>query len=123
MNGKPAVILNIQRQPGSNVIEVADRIKQLLPQLLNNKQYQHLEAVPTQNILAFLGANSFESLHHFTITAKKLAARTPSHEKIEAGLSLGVQSSWQNFSRLFKRKEAEPLKKWLDLFGYSQELS
>ncbi|MGH8687982.1 MAG: efflux RND transporter permease subunit, partial [Burkholderiales bacterium] len=29
----PAVLLNIQRQPGSNVIEVVDRIKQLLPQL------------------------------------------------------------------------------------------
>jgi multidrug efflux pump len=33
MNDQPAIILNIQRQPGSNVIEVADRIKQLLPQL------------------------------------------------------------------------------------------
>jgi multidrug efflux pump len=29
----PAVILNVQRQPGANVIEVVDRIKQLLPQL------------------------------------------------------------------------------------------
>ena len=29
----PAVILNIQRQPGANVIQVADRIKALLPQL------------------------------------------------------------------------------------------
>jgi len=29
----PGVILNIQRQPGANVIEVVDRIKQLLPQL------------------------------------------------------------------------------------------
>ena len=28
----PAVILNIQRQPGANVIEVVDRIKRLLPQ-------------------------------------------------------------------------------------------
>ncbi|MBS1190428.1 MAG: cusA [Rhodocyclaceae bacterium] len=28
-----AVILNIQRQPGANVIEVADRVKQALPQL------------------------------------------------------------------------------------------
>ena len=27
----PAVILNIQRQPGANVIQVADRIKQMLP--------------------------------------------------------------------------------------------
>jgi len=33
MNKTPAVILNIQRQPGANVIEVVDRIKRLLPQL------------------------------------------------------------------------------------------
>ncbi|TMH07364.1 MAG: multidrug transporter subunit MdtC [Betaproteobacteria bacterium] len=32
-NELPAVIVNIQRQPGANVIEVVDRIKQLLPQL------------------------------------------------------------------------------------------
>ncbi|OQS44535.1 MdtB/MuxB family multidrug efflux RND transporter permease subunit [Chromobacterium haemolyticum] len=29
----PAIILNVQRQPGANVIQVADRIKNLLPQL------------------------------------------------------------------------------------------
>jgi len=28
-----AIILNVQRQPGANVIEVADRVKALLPQL------------------------------------------------------------------------------------------
>ena len=33
MNDVPAVILNIQRQPGANIIEVVDRIKELLPQL------------------------------------------------------------------------------------------
>ncbi|HZO43818.1 MAG TPA: efflux RND transporter permease subunit, partial [Methylomirabilota bacterium] len=33
MNRVPAVILNIQRQPGANVIEVVNRIKRLLPQL------------------------------------------------------------------------------------------
>jgi multidrug efflux pump len=33
MNQSPAVILNIQRQPGANVIEVVDRVKGLLPQL------------------------------------------------------------------------------------------
>jgi multidrug efflux pump len=33
VNEQPAIILNIQRQPGANVIEVVDRIKQLLPQL------------------------------------------------------------------------------------------
>lgn len=34
-NDKPAIVLNIQRQPGANVIEVVDRIKALLPQLQN----------------------------------------------------------------------------------------
>ncbi len=33
MNTKPAVIVNIQRQPGANIITVVDRVKQLLPQL------------------------------------------------------------------------------------------
>src|SRR5438067_5299171 len=33
MNTTPAVIMNIQRQPGANIISVADRIKALLPQL------------------------------------------------------------------------------------------
>lgn len=32
-NGEAAVVVNIQRQPNSNVIEVVDRIKNLLPQL------------------------------------------------------------------------------------------
>jgi multidrug efflux pump len=35
-NGRPAVILNVQRQPGTNVIAVADRVKALLPQLEHN---------------------------------------------------------------------------------------
>jgi len=33
MNDTPAVIMNIQRQPGANIISVVDRIKALLPQL------------------------------------------------------------------------------------------
>ena len=33
MNEVPAVIVNIQRQPGANIIAVVDRVKQLLPQL------------------------------------------------------------------------------------------
>ncbi|MCX5808543.1 MAG: MdtB/MuxB family multidrug efflux RND transporter permease subunit [Proteobacteria bacterium] len=36
MNGDPAVVVNIQRQPGANVIEVVDRIKNVLPQLQNS---------------------------------------------------------------------------------------
>jgi multidrug efflux pump len=33
MNETPAIIVNIQRQPGANIIQVVDRIKALLPQL------------------------------------------------------------------------------------------
>src|SRR4030095_7809572 len=33
MNQVPAVIVNIQRQPGANIIDVVDRVKNLLPQL------------------------------------------------------------------------------------------
>lgn len=33
MNTTPAIILNIQRQPGANIIAVVDRVKELLPQL------------------------------------------------------------------------------------------
>lgn len=34
MNTVPTVILNIQRQPGTNIIKVVDRIKKLLPKLM-----------------------------------------------------------------------------------------
>jgi multidrug efflux pump len=33
VNAMPAVLLNIQRQPGANIISVADRVKKVLPQL------------------------------------------------------------------------------------------
>ena len=32
-NGKPALYLGIQRQPGTNTVEVVDRVKELLPEL------------------------------------------------------------------------------------------
>jgi multidrug efflux pump len=36
MNDTPAVIVNIQRQPGANIIQVVDRIQKLLPVLRGN---------------------------------------------------------------------------------------
>jgi multidrug efflux pump len=33
MNDSPAVVLNVQRQPGANIITVVDRIRKVLPQL------------------------------------------------------------------------------------------
>jgi len=35
-NDQPAVVLNIRRQPGANVIEVADHVKSLLPKLTDS---------------------------------------------------------------------------------------
>ena len=37
MNKTPAVIVNIQRQPGANIIQVVDRIKALLPQAARDR--------------------------------------------------------------------------------------
>jgi multidrug efflux pump len=34
-NTTPAIILNVQRQPGANIIQVVDRIKTLLPQIVS----------------------------------------------------------------------------------------
>ena len=36
VGAKPAVILDIQRQPGANIIQTADRVKALLPRLRNS---------------------------------------------------------------------------------------
>jgi multidrug efflux pump len=36
MNTTPAVIMNIQRQPGANIIQVVDRVQKLLPLLKSN---------------------------------------------------------------------------------------
>jgi multidrug efflux pump len=36
MNNTPAVIVNIQRQPGANIIQVVDRVQKLLPVLRGN---------------------------------------------------------------------------------------
>jgi multidrug efflux pump len=52
MNKTPAVILNVQRQPGANTISVVKRIKALLPQLETN-----LPAALQVNILTDLTTN------------------------------------------------------------------
>ncbi|MGZ5099716.1 MAG: efflux RND transporter permease subunit, partial [Usitatibacter sp.] len=36
MNQTPAIIVNVQKQPGANVIQVVDRVKQLLPTLTSS---------------------------------------------------------------------------------------
>jgi len=45
-NHKPAIVLNVKRQPGANVIKTVDQIKQQLPQLLASlPQAMHVDIV------------------------------------------------------------------------------
>lgn len=58
MNTTPAVIVNIQRQPGANVIAVADKVKQLLTQVQAN-----LPGAITVSILTDRTASIRASIH------------------------------------------------------------
>src|SRR4029077_1104314 len=61
----PAVIVNIQRQPGANIISVADRIKKLLPRLQSSLPSSIRLAIltdRTQTIRASVNDVQFEML-------------------------------------------------------------
>ena len=63
MDLTPAVIVNIQRQPGANIISVADRIKTLLPQLQSSLpagMKVHILTDRTQTIRASVKDVQFE---------------------------------------------------------------
>ncbi|MGC2696926.1 MAG: multidrug efflux RND transporter permease subunit [Candidatus Angelobacter sp.] len=63
MNLSPAVIVNIQRQPGANIISVVDRIKKVLPQLqaaIGNKVKVEILTDRTQTIRASVKDVQFE---------------------------------------------------------------
>jgi len=62
-NDEPAIVLNIQRQPGSNVIEVVDRVQALLPSLrasLPGAAELHVLTDRTVTIRASVRAVQFE---------------------------------------------------------------
>jgi len=51
VNETPAVIVNIKRQPGANIIQVVDRIKTLLPMLTATlPQSMHVSIVSDRTI-------------------------------------------------------------------------
>jgi len=65
MNLTPAVIVNIQRQPGANIISVVDRIKKLMPRLqssLPSSVKVHILTDRTQTIRASVDDVQFELL-------------------------------------------------------------
>lgn len=64
-NGKPAIIIQIKRQPGANVIEVVSRVKQLLPrlkQLLPGSVKMTILSDRTQTIQASINDVQFEMM-------------------------------------------------------------
>ncbi|MCF8998941.1 efflux RND transporter permease subunit [Acinetobacter nectaris] len=62
-NGKPAIIMNVQRQPGTNVVAIADAIKQQLPEIQSSLPASiHLDILSdrTQTIRASIHDVQFE---------------------------------------------------------------
>lgn len=71
-------------------------------------------------VLRFVGADWSDEVLHFAEQADRRSARTPSYQKVRSGLTIGVQSSWQNYAFLFEGKDAAPLQRWVSHFGYSK---
>ena len=72
----------------------------------------------TSRVLNFVGAQWDEKVLDFAARAQNRSAKTPSYQKVRGGLSVGVQSSWRNYSFLFKGDEAALLSRWVEHFGY-----
>jgi len=72
-----------------------------------------------ERALAFLGLPWSEAVLGFADAADKRHAKTPSYKKVRSGISIGVQSSRDNYKFVFESKETAVLKKWVEHFGYS----
>jgi spermidine/putrescine-binding protein len=72
-------------------------------------------------VLDFLGVEWNESVRDFSAAASNRAAKTPSYQKVRQGLSIGVQTQWQNYGFAFQSEAAKPLRKWAEFFGYPVE--
>ncbi|MDR3472731.1 MAG: sulfotransferase [Devosia sp.] len=86
--------------------------------------YVHYEELvnefrPTvERVLAFIGADWNDSILSFSESADRRFAKTPSYKKVRSGISIGVQSSRQNYGFLFETRETAVLKKWVKHLGY-----
>jgi hypothetical protein len=69
-------------------------------------------------VLAFLGVEWDEAVRNFAAAAERRKVATPSYSKVRAGLDLGVQTRWRNYSFLFEKPAAAPLKPWVERLGY-----
>ncbi len=82
--------------------------------LVNNFKMQ------MERALDFLGVGWTDEVMNFVEHSQKRAVRTPSYENVRKGLTIGVQTSWQNFNFLFDEKCLPLLDPWVKRFGYSQ---
>lgn len=73
-----------------------------------------------QRALEFLGVEWTDEVMNFVEHSQTRAVRTPSYENVRKGLTIGVQTSWQNFEFLFDDKCRQLLDPWVKRFGYSQ---
>jgi LPS sulfotransferase NodH len=71
-----------------------------------------------ERVLDFIGVGWDDAVLDFVAAADKRFAKTPSYKKVRSGLSIGVQSSRENYKFLFDTKETAVLKKWVKHFGY-----
>lgn len=73
-----------------------------------------------ERVLDFIGVGWDDAVLNFVEAADKRFAKTPSYKKVRSGLSIGVQSSRENYKFLFETKETAVLKKWVKHFGYDE---
>lgn len=73
-----------------------------------------------RKVLAFIGVDWTDEVTNFAENAAKRAVRTPSYTNVRKGLTIGVQTSWQNFDFLFDKKCRELLDPWVRRFDYAK---
>jgi hypothetical protein len=72
-----------------------------------------------ERVLSFLQVGWDDAIYGFVEAASRRPTKTPSYKKVRSGLSIGVQTSRENYAFLFDTKETSVLKRWVKHFGYS----
>ena len=70
--------------------------------------------------LEFIGVPWTDEVNNFAQNSTQRAVRTPSYANVRKGLTIGVQTSWQNFEFLFDQRCRALLDPWAKRFGYQE---
>ncbi|WP_299794167.1 sulfotransferase [uncultured Marivita sp.] len=71
-----------------------------------------------ERVLKFLSVDWTDEVLNFVEHSQKRAVRTPSYKNVRKGLTIGVQTSWQNFDFLFDSDCRSLLDPWVERFEY-----